>query len=118
MKVATVVGLAGLLAGHGGFAQTPHILLKACNAMKPASKRLECLRAASGTSGGSTGASRSATAPQSIYSPATTAPRSAMSSTAAPSGSSYSAGGRTCYVGPRGGTYTVTASGRKNYSGC
>lgn len=28
------------------------------------------------------------------------------------------AGGPTCYVGPRGGTYTITASGRKNYSGC
>ena len=24
----------------------------------------------------------------------------------------------TCYVGPRGGTYTITASGGKNYSGC
>ncbi|NUZ06733.1 YHYH domain-containing protein [Piscinibacter koreensis] len=24
----------------------------------------------------------------------------------------------TCHVGPRGGTYTITASGRKNYSGC
>jgi len=24
----------------------------------------------------------------------------------------------TCFVGPRGGTYTITASGRKNYSGC
>lgn len=23
-----------------------------------------------------------------------------------------------CYVGPRGGTYTITPSGRKNYSGC
>ncbi|MGB0902971.1 excalibur calcium-binding domain-containing protein [Halocynthiibacter sp.] len=23
-----------------------------------------------------------------------------------------------CYVGPRGGTYTITASGRKNYDGC
>lgn len=23
-----------------------------------------------------------------------------------------------CYVGPRGGTYTITKSGRKNYSGC
>ena len=23
-----------------------------------------------------------------------------------------------CYVGPRGGTYTITRSGRKNYSGC
>lgn len=24
----------------------------------------------------------------------------------------------TCYTGPRGGTYTITPSGRKNYSGC
>ncbi|MBZ7925037.1 excalibur calcium-binding domain-containing protein [Ensifer adhaerens] len=23
-----------------------------------------------------------------------------------------------CFVGPRGGTYTITASGRKNYGGC
>jgi hypothetical protein len=23
-----------------------------------------------------------------------------------------------CFTGPRGGTYTMTASGRKNYSGC
>lgn len=23
-----------------------------------------------------------------------------------------------CYVGPRGGTYTMTKSGRKSYSGC
>jgi hypothetical protein len=23
-----------------------------------------------------------------------------------------------CHVGPRGGTYTVTPSGRKNYNGC
>lgn len=28
---------------------------------------------------------------------------------------SYSGG---CYTGPRGGTYTITASGRKNYGGC
>ena len=26
--------------------------------------------------------------------------------------------GPVCHVGPRGGTYTITASGRKNYSGC
>jgi hypothetical protein len=26
--------------------------------------------------------------------------------------------GPTCYVGPRGGTYTITKSGKKNYSGC
>lgn len=27
-------------------------------------------------------------------------------------------GAPTCYTGPRGGTYTITASGRKNYKGC
>ena len=32
--------------------------------------------------------------------------------------SARSTGGQTCYTGPRGGTYTLTASGRKNYSGC
>jgi hypothetical protein len=26
--------------------------------------------------------------------------------------------GPTCYTGPRGGRYTITASGRKNYQGC
>ncbi|QJW85810.1 YHYH domain-containing protein [Ramlibacter terrae] len=35
---------------------------------------------------------------------------------AAPSRSDSS--GPTCYTGPRGGTYTITPSGRKNYSGC
>jgi hypothetical protein len=24
----------------------------------------------------------------------------------------------TCYVGPKGGTYTLTKSGKKNYGGC
>ncbi|WP_423599129.1 YHYH domain-containing protein [Roseateles sp. MS654] len=24
----------------------------------------------------------------------------------------------TCYTGPRGGTYTITKSGKKNYGGC
>jgi hypothetical protein len=27
-------------------------------------------------------------------------------------------GGPQCFVGPRGGTYTLTPSGRKNYNGC
>ena len=31
---------------------------------------------------------------------------------------SYSVGGQTCFVGPRGGTYTITKSGKKNYGGC
>lgn len=25
---------------------------------------------------------------------------------------------QTCYVGPRGGTYTITKNGKKNYAGC
>lgn len=29
-----------------------------------------------------------------------------------------SPGAPTCHVGPRGGTYTITSSGRKNYAGC
>jgi hypothetical protein len=29
-----------------------------------------------------------------------------------------SAGRPQCFTGPRGGTYTITASGRKNYGGC
>lgn len=29
-----------------------------------------------------------------------------------------SGGGKTCYTGPRGGTYTITSGGNKNYSGC
>ena len=32
--------------------------------------------------------------------------------------SNYSSLGGICYTGPRGGTYTITSSGRKNYSGC
>lgn len=28
------------------------------------------------------------------------------------------AGSGTCHTGPRGGTYTITSSGRKDYSGC
>lgn len=31
---------------------------------------------------------------------------------------SHSVGGQTCFVGPRGGTYTITKSGKKNYGGC
>lgn len=29
-----------------------------------------------------------------------------------------SPGDPTCHVGPRGGTYTITSSGGKNYAGC
>jgi hypothetical protein len=39
-------------------------------------------------------------------------------SSSSSSSNSRSSGGQTCYTGPRGGTYTITASGKKNYSGC
>ena len=111
----THVVFIALSASMTAWAQTPPILLEACNAMEPAARRLECLRAASGMSaaGATAPSSRPTAAPQAFYGPSNTAPRAAV----APSGS-YSAGDKTCYVGPRGGTYTITASGRKNYSGC
>ena len=38
--------------------------------------------------------------------------------TAVPVAPAASRNGPTCHVGPRGGTYTITASGRKNYGAC
>jgi hypothetical protein len=35
-----------------------------------------------------------------------------------PSNATGNPTGPTCYTGPRGGTYTITPSGRKNYKGC
>lgn len=86
--------------------QTPAILLEACNQMEPAGKRLECLKAA-------TGVARQSPAPQTFAGPASTRSISPSTSRAAPTTS-----GQTCFVGPRGGTYTITASGKKNYGGC
>ncbi|RYF61680.1 MAG: hypothetical protein EOO27_00975 [Comamonadaceae bacterium] len=103
------------LAAAPVWAQAPAILLEACSAMEPASKRLECLRAANGVQAPSSRTAPSP-APQAMYSAPATA--SAPARAAASSGSGRTAGGQTCYVGPRGGTYTITASGRKNYSGC
>lgn len=95
-----------LFTGASVSAQVPAILLEACNQMEPASKRLECLKAATGA----------ASKPQ-VTQPlaATGSNRSAIPSTtrAAPTSS-----GQTCFVGPRGGTYTITRSGKKNYGGC
>lgn len=42
----------------------------------------------------------------------------ANSATTVPVSSAASASTQTCYTGPRGGTYTLTASGNKNYGGC
>lgn len=105
MRWMTSLGLA--LACFAAHAEVPPILLEACNAMEPANKRMECLRAAN-RSGSSP--SSSAVAQQ----PAYAAPTSAVSRTQPSTGTN----GATCYTGPRGGTYTITASGRKNYAGC
>lgn len=75
-------------------AQVPPILLEACNAMEPAHKRLECLRAANDLS-----------VPRQ---PQAVAPRRHVPRQNPP----------VCYVEPGGGSYTLTESGRKDYSGC
>lgn len=99
------------LAAGAAWAQAPAILLEACNAMEPASKRLECLRAANSVQAQP---ARASSMPQAAYAAPAVSPTRAATS----SGSSRSVGGQTCYTGPRGGTYTITASGRKNYGGC
>jgi len=110
-SVLLAIAIAGSVPA---LAQTPAILLEACNAMEPASKRLECLRAAAGVR----------PAPAAGYSGTPSTPRTALSTSPPPSSPAYkqtaprATSGQTCYTGPRGGTYTITASGRKNYSGC
>jgi hypothetical protein len=52
--------------------------------------------------------------------PASQSPTAGKTGSPPPKGATPAAatGGPKCYVGPRGGTYTLTASGRKNYGGC
>ena len=96
-------------------AQVPAILIEACSLLEPASKRVECLQVANRQA---QGPSRSST-PQSAYS---AVPNGVMSNptatNVAPRMNHSSLGGQTCYVGPRGGAYTITKSGRRNYGGC
>lgn len=94
-------------------AEVAPILLEACSAMQPASKRMECLRAANAVRQDAGPAYRGSTPPQAAF----TAPQATKTSRVT-SAAPRSMGGPTCYTGPRGGTYTITASGRKNYSGC
>ena len=44
--------------------------------------------------------------------------RPAGTQPASPQRAAPTVGRPTCYVGPRGGTYTITVNGRKNYGGC
>lgn len=108
-----------LLACGATLAQVPAILIEACSQMEPASKRVECLQAANGVAAPSAVA-RAPAAPQAAFQqqPAVNSFAAPTARPAARSGTQTTPGGATCYVGPRGGTYTITASGRKNYSGC
>lgn len=109
-----IIVCVAIFASLSAFGQVAPILLEACSQMEPASKRSECLRAANqvrpaGTAAGTPtyGATGSDVS------------RPPVQAYAAPkSKSAEMATGHTCYVGPRGGTYTITKSGRKNYSGC
>lgn len=99
--IASVIAAPTLAA-----AEVSPILLEACNAMEPAAKRLECLRAANQTPR------------QDATKPAAASGASPKASLPAYSPPAVAGGGQTCYVGPRGGTYTITKSGKKNYGGC
>lgn len=106
--------LLGVFAGLAS-AQVPPVLLEACNALEPASKRLECLRAANQKAEPRSGGA----APQPAYRPSPQSPPANSYNVAPTPNTSYSApSGKTCFVGPRGGTYTITKSGKKNYGGC
>lgn len=106
--------LIALIPGHGN-AQVPAILIEACSLLEPASKRVECLQVANRQNA----CTSTSYTPQTAYSavPNSVAPRT-TNTAAAPRTNFSSLGGQTCYVGPRGGTYTITKSGKKNYGGC
>lgn len=118
--------LAGGLAcmSLSAFAQIPSVLLEACNMLEPAAKRLECLNKANESS-------RPVRQSPPVGQPSWKQPQpgqplyaqpgglqAAPQAGAAPGSSYMMPNGNICYVGPRGGTYTITKSGRKNYSGC
>lgn len=101
----TILGFA-LVICTSALAQPPGILLEACNQMEPANKRLECLRAATSV------------VPRSPAPQALAGATSARSFSPSTTRTTPHASSQTCFVGPRGGTYTITASGKKNYGGC
>ena len=104
-----------LLAPLSATAQVPAILIEACSLLESAPTRIECLQAANKTA--ESGAR--SYAPQPVYSAAPSSSSSGAVQLAPSPNSSFTApSGRTCFVGPRGGTYTITKSGKKNYGGC
>lgn len=94
-------------------AEVAPILVEACNLFQLPGKRAQCLRAAEQSATSTT----NSTGQQRNFA-ASSVRNSASSSAAAKASTARSSGGATCYTGPRGGTYTITASGRKNYNGC
>lgn len=92
-------------------ARVAPILIEACRLLDTASKRVECMKAADATD---TVADSNTTATSS----ARRETQAATPQYAVPSSTPRTSGGQTCYTGPRGGTYTITASGKKNYGGC
>lgn len=104
-----------LLAPLNAAAQVPAILIEACSLLDSAPKRIECLQAANKSADTGT----RTYAPQPVYSARPSSNASGAAQFAPAPNSSFTApGGQTCFVGPRGGTYTITKSGRKNYGGC
>ena len=121
---ARFLKLALLLSASTVVHATPDILLEACNLFDSPSKRMQCLRAATQSSGPpaqlASPAANERAAPLSAYSAVPSRPAQPAYSppTRSATGSSCSTGSSTCYVGPRGGTYTLTRNGKKNYGGC
>lgn len=114
MRSTTTLSAALVFVTASAGAQVPDILLEACSLFDSQSKRMECLRAAN-RQGSAANAPAARASPQSLMAAPTYAAPTQRHMAPSPSlGSS----GSTCYVGPRGGTYTITKSGRKNYGGC
>lgn len=74
-------------------ARVPPVLLEACNAVEPAHKRLQCLRAAND---------------QNVAKPQPVATSRHVIRPNPP----------LCYIERGGGSYAITADGRKDYGGC
>lgn len=106
----------------GAYATPPEILVEACQQFSEPAKQQQCLRAVReqdaicADSARMGGANSRADADAAYVAPDMAQPLYAAPKRARRSSSSSSSS--TCYVGPRGGTYTITRSGKKNYGGC
>lgn len=115
----TVGGFVGMFA----LMRLPLALLILC-APTVASARFECVDSAGkvtiqqapcGTQGKQQPLNPRAEAPPKQ---ADQAPMSAASGAVPKQAPSKPSNSSSCYTGPRGGTYTITRSGKKNYAGC